>query len=129
MARKRVRFLSLKNVLAIHKRQIDRYGGLSGIRELGLVESAVLAPKHFHYYKPESSLYDLASVYAYHISKNQGFLDGNKRTAVVCALAFLKLNGGEVLVPQGVLLRLTEQVASGETSRLAFAAYLAAKRL
>jgi death-on-curing protein len=86
-------FLTLVEVLEIHQDQIVRYGGRDGIRDLGLLESALAMPqagfsgKRFH-----STLFEMAAAYAFHVAQNQAFVDGNKRTALASALIFLEIN-------------------------------------
>lgn len=79
-------------VLAIHNRQLAEHGGASGVRDRGLLESALDAPKNrWHYEK--CGIEELAACYAYHLVMNHSFIDGNKRTAYVCMRLFLRLNG------------------------------------
>lgn len=87
-------FLSKKQVLRIHDYSISKHGGSPGIRDKGLLESALEMPRsgfgdvYFH-----ESLFDKASAYLFHICKNHPFLDGNKRTALGCSEIFLEING------------------------------------
>lgn len=85
-------FISVGQVEAIHARQIARFGGTQGIRDRGGMESAVFQPQNIYSYG-HGDLYDIAGGYAYHIAEAQAFLDGNKRTAMGAALAFLEING------------------------------------
>ena len=85
-------FLSVEQVVGIQREAVRGFGGSVGVRDAGLLESAVLQPQHVHYYG-RGDLYDLATAYCFHIAENQPFLDGNKRTAVATAIAFLRLNG------------------------------------
>jgi death on curing protein len=86
------KWLDVNLVLAIHHRQIERYGGDLGIRDLGLLESALARPQqHWHYTNP--TVFQLAGVYADGIAKNHAFVDGNKRTAFVASVLFLEENG------------------------------------
>jgi death-on-curing protein len=84
------KFLSLEQVLEIHRAQLELYGGRDGIRDLGSLESAVAQPEagfgdqYLHTFP-----FGMAAAYAYHIAENQPFVDGNKRTALDCALTFL----------------------------------------
>jgi death-on-curing protein len=71
---------------------LKAHGGLDGVREMGLFESAVDQARATYYYGNES-LFDAASAYLFHIAENQPFVDGNKRTAAASALIFLRLNG------------------------------------
>ena len=91
-------FLSVKEVLNIHDLQIEEYGGIRGIRDNNLLESAVMMPQaSFGGEYLHNDLFEMAAAYAFHIAENQPFLDGNKRTALVAALVFLDINGFEIL--------------------------------
>jgi death-on-curing protein len=79
-------------VLAIHDRQIAEHGGLAGRRDAALVESALACPQNLAAYG-EPNAAELAAAYAHALAKNQGFSDGNKRSAWVVARLFLRLNG------------------------------------
>jgi death on curing protein len=79
-------------VIALHDSQLREHAGLSGVRDLGLVQSALARPQNLaHYGKPD--VVTLAAAYVYGLAKNHGFVDGNKRTAYVTALVFLLDNG------------------------------------
>ena len=80
-------------VHAIHKRQIAEHGGIDGVRDDGLLQSALARPKNLAAYTNDVDLAGLAASYAFGIAKNHPFLDGNKRTALVVAETFLMLNG------------------------------------
>jgi death-on-curing protein len=87
-------FLDIENVLLIHEEQLPRYGGSPGIRDRGLLESAVAMPRataggEFAH----EDLFAMAAAYAFHIAQNQPFVDGNKRTGLLAAIVFLDLNG------------------------------------
>lgn len=80
-------------VIAVHKRQLAEHGGASGIRDPGLLESAISKPRNiFLYDEGKTPIPRLASAYAFGISRNHPFVDGNKRTALVISLLFLQLN-------------------------------------
>jgi death-on-curing protein len=93
-------FLSREVVDYLHSVSLSRYGGLSGVRDDGLVSSAIAAAKHTWLYGG-GDLFDIAAAYAFHISQAQAFFDGNKRTAVASAFAFLELNGVTVTRDDG----------------------------
>jgi death-on-curing protein len=85
-------FLSRERVLQLHGLSLQQHGGLEGLREPGLFHSALMqADATYHYGRGD--LAAIAAAYAFHIAQNQPFLDGNKRTGVTSALAFLELNG------------------------------------
>jgi death-on-curing protein len=85
-------FLSRDQVLELHRRSLEEHGGLNGLREPGLFESALMQPEAVYAYA-QGDLADIAAAYAFHLAQNQPFLDGNKRTAAASALTFLELNG------------------------------------
>lgn len=90
-------FLTLDDVLEIHRHQIGKYGGSEGVRDLGLLESALSMPRAgFGGQFLHADLFDKASAYLFHIAKNHPFIDGNKRTAAVSTIAFLRFNGFEL---------------------------------
>jgi death on curing protein len=106
-------FLTLAEVLDIHRLQIEEFGGARGLRDLGLLESALAVPQaSFGGELLHGSLFEMAAAYAYHIVENQPFLDGNKRTALAAALVFLDLNGFAVEEPKGELYDLMMDIAA-----------------
>jgi death-on-curing protein len=79
---------------AIHSRQLAEHGGADGVRDEGLLDSALSRPRHlFAYEQPTPEIPALAAAYAFGIAKNHAFIDGNKRTAAVVCETFLALNG------------------------------------
>ena len=88
-------------VLTYHDLQLSEHGGSSGIRDEGLLESALARPQNFASYADvPPTLYRLAAAYAFGIAKNHPFVDGNKRTALVVAIAFLERNGASFKTTQ-----------------------------
>ena len=85
-------FITREMVDALHRRSLEEHGGLDGIRNENGMESALAQPMNVFFYG-QGDLYDLAAAYAFHLAENQPFIDGNKRTAITTALAFLELNG------------------------------------
>ena len=113
-----IRFLSVDDVLAIHADTIAHEGGLAGIREPGLLESAVLMPQQqFGSEYLHDGLPAMAAAYLFHIAQNHAFLDGNKRTAVLSALVFLAVNDVEALPDPAALERTTLAVAASRCSK------------
>jgi death-on-curing protein len=88
-------FISREVVMDIHYASLERHGGIDGLREPGLLDSALMQPEAAYYYG-QGDLAAIAAAYAFHIAQNQPFLDGNKRTALGSALLFLKANGVDV---------------------------------
>ena len=82
-----------KTIFDLHDRNIDEFGGGHGIRDINVIKSAIATPKDLALYEPKSDAADLAARYAYHLVKNHGFMDGNKRTGYVASQLFLELNG------------------------------------
>ena len=111
-------FLTLSEVIEVHTDQIRRYGGQDGVRDFGLLESALAQPEAsfagewLHY-----DLHDMAAAYAFYLCQNHPFIDGNKRTALACAVVFLELNGVSVSDTKGLLKDAMRQVASGRRDK------------
>lgn len=118
MKKKEIEFLTLAEAVEIHKNQIELYGGETGIRDFNLLNSAVYFPQTtFGGEFLHENLFDMAAAYIYHISQNHPFIDGNKRTALVCGLVFLDFNGIEIDDPSGLLYRMMMKVAAGKSSK------------
>jgi death-on-curing protein len=91
------RWIQEKVVRAIHLRQLAEHGGLEGVRDAGLLSSALARPRNlFAYSNPKPDIAALAASYAFGIVKNHPFVDGNKRTAYVTFRTFIKLNGQDI---------------------------------
>ncbi len=105
-------WLELDLVLAIHQRQVEEHGGLQGIRDQGLLVSALARPKQIHAYG-ENDVFVLAAAYGYAMVRNHPFFDGNKRTAYVLTRLFLKWHGEDIKhsIEQKVLI--FERLAAG----------------
>ncbi len=111
-------FLSVEDVLSLHTDQVALYGGDHGIRDLGLLESAVAQPRAtFGGEFLHKDLFEMAAAYMFHIVQNHPFLDGNKRTGAVTALVFLDVNGVEIDAPKGSIYDLTMSVATGQADK------------
>ena len=112
------KFLKTHRVLQIHKSQIELFGGSSGIRDIGLLESALAMPEvSFGGTYLHTDIYAMAAAYLFHIISNHPFLDGNKRTGTAVALFFLKLNGIDHDIDDDALEALVLSVACGETGK------------
>jgi len=111
-------FLTLDEVLAIHADQVRRYGGTGGIRDVGLLSSALgTVQATFDGRYLHSTLEEMAAAYLFHISQNHPFVDGNKRVALAAALIFLRMNGIRVEAVEDELVDLAWGVARGEISK------------
>jgi len=116
-------WIPINVILAIHEEQLDEHGGLVGVRDQGLLESALAGPEHLAAYgEPDAA--ELAAAYGYGISRNHPFLDGNKRTAFVAALLFLRLNGYSLIATDMDKVLKMLDVAAGEISEEAFAEWI-----
>ena len=89
---KQPKWLTLEMIVAIHDEALHYFGGLEGIRDRTLLESAIDKPRNKIAYEPQSSLYDLAATLGVGLARNHAFVDGNKRTALLATRAFLYLN-------------------------------------
>lgn len=111
-------FLTLSEVVEIHKNQIECYGGREGIRDIFLLTSAIGIPEStFDGQYLHRDLFEMAAAYAYHICMNHPFIDGNKRTGLAAALVFLDFNGIEIENPEEILYEATMNVASGKKKK------------
>jgi len=118
-------WLSKAVVLAAHEEQLSEHGGAVGLRDDGLLESALARPKHlFSYTEPEPDIPALAASYAFGIARDHPFTDGNKRTSLVVAETFMLLNGIELEASDAELLTIWLQLAEGEISESNLAAWL-----
>ena len=116
------RFLSVEIALAVHDRQLAEHGGLAGVKDLGLLDSAISRPLNKHGYG-ETDLSALAAAYAFGIAKNHPFADGNKRTAWVMARLFLRLNDLTLSYDKADATRMVLSLAAGELSEDGVAAW------
>lgn len=117
-------WIDLGECLSFHDSLIARFGGLGGIRDEGLLQSALNRPLHlFHYEKP--TLFDLAAAYAEGIVKNHPFLDGNKRSGFMAAALFLETNGQQLEAPEEEAVLQTLALAAGQIGMEEFSAWLA----
>lgn len=111
-------FLAVEDVLYLHTNQIDLYGGDHGVRDINLLDSAVAQPQAtFGGNHPHEFPFEMAAAYMFHIVQNHPFVDGNKRTGAVAALAFLDLNGIDINAGEGELFNLTLSVATGKAGK------------
>lgn len=118
-------FLDVDDVLLIHEEQLATYGGAAGIRDVGLLESAVAMPRASAGGElAHEDVFAMAAAYAFHIAQNQPFIDGNKRTGLLAALVFLDLNGIPITDPAGRLYDAMIAVAERRMDKAGLAAEL-----
>jgi death-on-curing protein len=120
------RFLDVEVVLRLHARQIERFGGTAGVRDAGLLDSALAQPQAtFGGKLLHPTLAEQAAAYL-HLSKNHPFVDGNKRTAFAVMDTFLRVNEKRLLLTNDEAYDLVMQVAQGQIDKPALASLIAA---
>jgi death-on-curing protein len=112
-----------EDCLAMHEKLLDRFGGLKGIRDEGLLDSALNKPKHQYSYG-SPSIFQMAAAYALGIVKNHPFLDGNKRTGFIAAALFIESNGFSFQATEEEAVLQTLALAAGETSEADYADWM-----
>ncbi len=119
-------FLEPDVVLFVHDQALREYGGVHGLKDEGLLHSALGRPVNkLAYAEPGSlDLFDLAAAYAYGLASNHAFNDANKRTAWACCVLFLKVNGVELDVPAAIVVERMPLLAAGRLDETGFAAWL-----
>jgi len=118
-------FLTLEEVLEAHEDQLQRYGGSPGIRDVGLLQSAVAMPSMgFGNDYVHRDLFEMAAAYLFHITQNHPFVDGNKRTGGVTAIAFLTLNGIRLTADEDDFESMVREVAEGRLDKAGIAEFL-----
>lgn len=115
-------FLDVEDVIALHAAQLAVYGGANGLRDRGLLESAVAQPQtSFDGQLAHEGLFAMASAYLFHIVNNHPFVDGNKRVGLLSAVVFLDINGISMAHSSDALYELTMRVAEGLMEKTAIA--------
>jgi death-on-curing protein len=118
-------WLTVEAVLAMHEQLVAEHVGDAGVRNLGLLDSALAAPRH-HYVYGERDIFVLATAYAYGITRNHPFIDGNKRAAFLAAYTFLGINGWALNAPEDEVVRAVVGLSDRSLSAEAFAEWLRA---
>ena len=108
-------WLTRQIIVAIHDEQLAIHGGASGLRDEGMLESALDRPKNKWAYE-NAELAELAAAYAFGIARNHPFVDGNKRTSLLALYTFLGVNGVEFNVPEAEAATMILALAAGEVS-------------
>jgi death-on-curing protein len=116
-------WLDARHAIAVHAEQIAQFGGQAGVRDQAMLESAMARPRNKAAYG-EGTVFGLAAAYAFGLARNHPFLDGNKRTALVCAFAFMELNGWEVRAPEPEAALTFLALAEGKLTEAALAEWL-----
>lgn len=118
------RWISKAALLLLHEESIATFGGARGLRDEGLLDSALARPRNAHAYHPEKSIAELAATYAYGLARNHPFVDGNKRVAFLSIGVFLAINGYALTASQADAIRSIFAVASGEMDENTLAAWI-----
>jgi death on curing protein len=121
---KEPRWLDVIMVRAIHASQVQEHGGSLGLRDKGLLDSALARPRNRLHYEPEADLIDLAASYGFGLARNHPFIDGNKRVAFQAMYVFLGLNGLRVDAEEPEVVRVILALAAGELQEAGLAEWL-----
>ena len=119
------KWVSVQVALSIHSAQLAEHGGADGVRDLGLLESAMARPQHLASFGAPT-LCELAASYGFGIARNHPFADGNKRTAFVVCLLFLAKNGLDVIATDADCIRIFWALAAGELTEAELADWITA---
>lgn len=123
------RWLTLELVRALHDQAIALFGGSDGVRDAGLLESALNRPRHLYAYGSEPTIFDLGASYCYGIVRNHPFIDGNKRAGLLTARAFLFRNGYLLEADEADEVAAIVGLAAGELEEAALSAWMKANCL
>ena len=118
------RWISKKALLLLHEESLATFGGASGLRDEGLLDSALARPLNTHAYNPESTMADLAASYAFGLAKNHAFVDGNKRAAFLSIGMFLAINGLKLVADQLDAIETMLAVAAGDLDERGLSAWI-----
>lgn len=116
-------WLDSADITAYHGEAIAAHGGRPGLRDRGLLESALARPRNLSAYG-DPSAFDLAAAYAFGIARNHPFVDGNKRTALIASVTFLELNGWRFVASEEDTVLAFLELAAGKTSERKFSRWL-----
>ncbi|MGB6219487.1 type II toxin-antitoxin system death-on-curing family toxin [Haloferula sp.] len=116
-------WLPIEAILALHEQLLARFGGSAGVRDKGMLESALGRPQQLSHYG-DPSVFAIAASYAFGIVKNHPFIDGNKRTGFMAAYTFLGVNGYRLVAPEEEAVVQTLGLASGAIGEEDYAAWL-----
>jgi death-on-curing protein len=120
------RWISKRALLLLHEESLAVFGGASGLRDEGLLESALARPLNTHAYNEDCTLAELAASYAFGLAKNHAFVDGNKRAAFLSIGLFLAINGLKLVADQVDAIRTILGVAAGELDEHGLALWIEA---
>ncbi len=121
---KEPRWVPESAVKAIQKELIAEHGGAEELRDPGLLSASLARPRHLFSYNEAATLFDLAAAYAYALTKNHCFIDGNKRTALAVVDVFLRMNGYNLIAPEAEAVVMMLGLASGTEEQDNLAAWI-----
>lgn len=117
-------WIETRDVLAIHDRLLALHGGASGLRDGGLLESALARPRQHHVYADSPDLVEMAALYTEGVVRNHPFVDGNKRTGFVICVLFLELNGFEFKASEEDATQAVTSLAASSLDKAGYGAWL-----
>ena len=120
------KWIDKRSLLQLHEESLAAFGGKRGIREEGLLDSALARAHNVYLYRPECSLPELAAAYGFGLAKNHALIDGNKRVAFLALGVFLRINGLRLKASQTSAIETVLGVAGGTVDEAALAAWIAA---
>jgi death-on-curing protein len=118
------KWVSKKALLLLHEESLAHFGGARGVKDEGLLDSALARPQNLLTYNPESDLFDLAAAYAFGLARNHAFVDGNKRAAFLSIGIFLHINGYALKAGQVDAIQVVTVLAAGEIEEKEMAAWV-----
>jgi death-on-curing protein len=118
-----IEWLTIPMIVAIHDEQLSIHGGPGGLRDVGMLASAIDRPRN-KWTHEQAELPELAAAYAYGLVKNHPFVDGNKRTSLLALYTFLGINGIDFVVPEAEAATMIIALAAGEVSEEGFARWI-----
>ena len=124
-ARAAVRFLSRRAVCVLHRESLAEHGGIDGVRDEGLLQSALHRCVNKAAYEPDSTIPELAASLAYGLAMNHPFNDGNKRIAMIASFAFLEMNGMRMQASELDAYEVFMDLAAGRLTEAELAKWLA----
>lgn len=122
--RRNPRWIDQRALLLLHGETLAEHGGLAGVRDHGLLESALSQPRHLHACEPESDLARLAAAYGFGLARNHPFNDGNKRMAFLAIGLFLQINGRELITDPVEAIAVIVSLAEGSLSERELAEWI-----
>jgi len=115
-----------RDVVAVHDRLLAVHGGGAGLRDAGLLESALARPRQYHAYSPSSGIVEMAAIYTAGIVRSRPFVDGNKRIGFVAGILVLELNGLDFTASEEDATQAVMSLAAGSLDETSYVAWLKA---